>query len=168
MLPTLRAGGAPLAFSLALALAVFAGCRGEPSRWDAAQEATEGKKDSVAEEAIDGSVFNQFFPKQGEGFDIVFLQEKEGFAQASLRESGKELAVLSIFDTVSNPDAKTKFEGVAEEIGGYPAVVETKSTSALVGDRFQVQVRSIDAGFGKSDRSEWLEKFDLLGVSEIE
>jgi hypothetical protein len=152
----------------ALALLV-AGCQEQPSRWDAAQQATEGKKTSVSEQAIDGSVFNQFFPKQGEGFDIVFKQEKSGFAQASLQEGGKELAVFSIFDTVSNPDAKTKYGAATGKVAGFPVVTdEAKSLSALVGDRFQVQVRSSDPGFGESDRKAWLEKFDLTGISEIE
>lgn len=150
-----------------LVVTVTAGCREEPSRWDAAQVATEGKKTSTAASAIDGGELNQFFPKQGEGYDMVFLQEKQGMAQASLRKGGEELAVLSIFDTNSNPSARDKFEG-AQEIAGYPAVDETKSLSALVGKRFQVQIRSMATGFGKSDRQAWLEKFDLLGISEIE
>lgn len=152
----------------ALAL-LMAGCQEQPSRWGAAQEATEGQTTSVAEQAIDGSVFNQFFPRQGEGFDIVFKQEKSGFAQASLQEGGKELAVFSIFDTVSNPDAKAKYDASMERIAGFPVVTdEDKSLSALVGGRFQVQVRSSDPGFGESDREAWLQKFDLTGISEIE
>lgn len=145
------------------------GCREEPSRWDAPQKATEGRKTSVDKEAVDGSVFNRFFPKQGESFDIVFKQEKSGFAQVSLQQDGNELAVLSVFDTVSNPDARTKFESSTEQVAGYPVVTEeTKSLSALIANRFQVQVRSVDPGFGESDRIEWLEKFDLTGISEIE
>lgn len=150
-------------------LLLLPACREEESRWDAVQEATEGQTTSTVEDAIDGSVFNQFFPKQGEGFDIVFKQEKEGFAQASLQEGGKELAVFSIFDTTSNPDARTKYASSAEQVAGFPVVTEeTKSLSALVGDRYQVQVRSVDPSFGESDRLAWLEKFDLKGISEIE
>jgi len=148
---------------------LLAGCHKEPSRWDATQKATEGKRTSVAKEAVDGSVFNQFFPKQGDGFDIVFKQEKSGFAQVSLQQDGKELAVLSIFDTVSNPDARKKYDTTAELVEGYPAVTdEDKSLSALIANRYQVQVRSSDPGFGESDRIEWLKKFDLTGISEIE
>ena len=154
--------------ALALLLGLSA-CREEESRWDAAQQATQNQTTSTADAAIDGSVFNQFFPRQGEGFDIVFKQEKAGFAQASLQEGGKELALFSIFDTTSNPDARTKYATSTEKVAGFPAVTEeAKSLSALVGDRFQVQVRSVDAGFGESDRLAWLEKFDLKGISEIE
>lgn len=152
----------------ALALLV-AGCREQPSRWEAAQQATEGQSTSVAKQAIDGGVFNQFFPKQGDGYDIVFKQEKSGFAQASLQQAGKELAVFSIFDTVSNPDARSKYLASTEQVAGFPVVTEeARSLSALVGDRFQVQVRSSDPGFGESDRKAWLQKFDLTGISEIE
>jgi len=154
--------------ALGLAL-LLAGCKKEQSRWEAAQDATEGKRTSVAQQAVDGSVFNQFFPKQGEGFNIVFKQEKSGFAQASLQQDGRELAVFSIFDTVSNPEARSKYGDSSEQIAGYPVVTdETRSRSALVRNRFQAQGRSIDAGFGDSDRKEWLEKFDLTGISEIE
>jgi hypothetical protein len=77
--------------------------------------------------------------------------------------------VFSIFDTTSNPDARTKYASSAEQVAGFPVVTEeTKSLSALVGDRYQVQVRSVDPGFGESDRLAWLEKFDLKGISEIE
>src|SRR5688500_10308617 len=95
--------------SVTVLVLLAAGCQAEPDRWGAANEATKGKTDSVAGQAVDGSVFNQFFPKQGDGFDVVFKQEKSGFAQASLQQGGKELAVLSIFDTVSNPDARSKY-----------------------------------------------------------
>ena len=158
--------GALLALILILPVA---GCREEPTRWDAAQKATEGRKTSVDKEAVDGSVFNRYFPQQGDGFDIVFRQEKSGFAQVSLQQNGTELAVLSIFDTVSNPEARTKYEDSTEKIAGYPVVTdEARSLSALLADRFQVQVRSVDPGFGESDRIEWLQKFNLTGISEIE
>ena len=88
-------------FALTLLLA---GCHDE-SRWDAAQKATQGKKTSVSEDALPGKVFNKFFPKQEEGYSIVFKQEKPGFAQAALEKDGEELAMFSIFDTESNPDA---------------------------------------------------------------
>jgi hypothetical protein len=153
--------------ALALAL-LFAGCR-EESRWDAVQKETQGKKTSVSEDAIPGKVFNRFFPKQEEDYKIVFKQEKPGFAQAALEKDGDELAMFSIFDTISNPDARSKYNNATEHVEGFPVVTdETKSLSALVGGRFQVQVRSSDPGFGKSLRMEWLEKFDLKAISEIE
>ena len=49
------------------ALIVAAGCSKPASRWDAAQEATEGKKEATAATAIDGGELNQFFPPQGDG-----------------------------------------------------------------------------------------------------
>ena len=152
-----------------LALTLLAAACRQESRWDAAQKATQGKKTSVSEDAVDGKVFNRFFPKQEEGYNIVFKQEKSGFAQAALEKDGQELAVFSIFDTASNSEARSKFEGATETVAGCPIVTEeTKSLSALVADRFQVQVRSSDPTFGKAHRLEWLEKFDLKGISDIE
>jgi hypothetical protein len=150
-------------------LLLLTSCEKAPDRWATAQQQTQGKRDSVSTTAIDGSVFNQFFPKQGDGYDIVFKQEKSGFAQASLQQGGKELATLSVFDTVSSPDARTKYDSVTDKLAGFPIVTEeSKSLSALVGQRFQVQVRSDDPAFGESDRKAWLEKFDLAGIAELE
>lgn len=155
--------------SLLLAALQLAGCEKAPSRWEAAQKQTQGQQTSVAKDATSGGTFNQFFPKQGDGYDIVFKQEKSGFAQASLQQGGKELALFSIFDTNSNPEARTKYDGVTELVAGQPVVTEeAKSLSALVAKRYQVQVRSVDPGFGESDRKAWLEKFDLTGIAEIE
>jgi len=154
---------------VAAVLLIAAGCEQAPDRWAAAQKETQGKKTSVDKVALDGAVFNQFFPKQGDGYDIVFKQEKLGFAAAALQQGGKELAMFTIFDTTSNPEARQKFDGVSEQVAGHPVVTEeAKSLSALVGQRFQVQVRSLDPGFGESDRKAWLEKFDLTGISELE
>jgi len=154
---------------LAASLLLLTSCEKAPDRWAKAQQETAGKKTSVSKTAIDGGVFNQFFPKQGDGYDIVFKQEKSGFAQASLQQGGKELATFSIFDTTSNPEAAAKFDGATEKFVGFPLVTEeAKSLSALVGKRFQVQVRSDDPAFGESDRKAWLEKFDLAGIAELE
>lgn len=154
---------------LAASLLLLTGCEKAPDRWAQAQQETAGKKTSVSKTAIDGSVFNQFFPKQGDGYDIVFKQEKSGFAQASLQQGGKELATFSIFDTTSNPEAAAKFATATEKFVGFPLITEeAKSLSALVGKRFQVQVRSDDPAFGESDRKAWLEKFDLAGIAELE
>jgi hypothetical protein len=40
-------------------------------------------------------------------------------------------------------------------------------TGVLVGDRFQVQVRSKDANFGKPEREDWLNKFDLANLAKL-
>jgi hypothetical protein len=154
---------------LAASLLLLTSCEKAPDRWAKVQQETQGKKTSVDKTAIEGNVFNQFFPKQGDGYDIVFKQEKSGFAQASLQQGGKELATFSIFDTVSNPEAAKKFDTATEKFVGFPLVTEeAKSLSALVGKRFQVQVRSDDPAFGESDRKAWLEKFDLAGIAELE
>jgi len=145
------------------------GCRKETSRWEAADQATRGATDAVSERAVDGSVFNRFFPKEEGDYDLVFKQEKQGFAQASLQQDGKELAVLSVMDTRSNPAARDKFANAADNVAGYPVVEAGERTHALlVANRFQVQIQSVDPAFGKSARLEWLGKFDLAGIAEIE
>ncbi len=145
------------------------GCRQETSRWEAADKATRGAQDAVSEQAVAGSVFNQFFPKQEGEYDLVFKQEKQGFAQASLQQDSKELAVLSVMDTRSNPAARDKYSNAAESIAGYPLVEAGERTHALlVADRFQVQIQSVDPAFGASSRRDWLVKFNLAGIAEIE
>jgi hypothetical protein len=146
-----------------------AGCRRqEPTRWDEAQRATRGER-AVSRDAVSGGSLNRFFPK-GEGeWDIVFKQEKTGFAQASLQRGGKEAATLSISDTRNNPSAADKYRGSGRTIGGFPAAaVGSQGTGALVADRYQVQVRSTAPAFSQADREQWLQRFDLQGLSRLQ
>lgn len=113
-------------------------------------------------EATAGSAFNKAFPKDGGGYDVVFTQEKDGFAQADLTKGGKRVATLSISDTAANPAARDKFKSTERKIGGFPAAtVGSLGTAVLVRDRYQVQVRSLQPSFTAHDRETWLGKFDL-------
>ena len=144
------------------------GCKKEPSRWDQAQEATRGQKATVTESQAGGE-FNKFFPKAEDPFDLIYKQEKTGFAEASLKYDGREVALLSISDTVNNPDAKTKYAESAEKLGEYPlAAIGDQGTGVLVADRYQVQVRSMDPEFIEVNRHEWLQQFDLAGLSQLQ
>ncbi len=113
-----------------------------------------------------GGIFNKFFPKKTGDADIVFIQEKSGFAEAKLKKSGKEVATLSIADIVGRSGAADKFNSMT--IAGYPAAQSgSQGTALLVKNRFQVQVRSKDDGFTADDRRQWLEKFDLRGLENL-
>jgi len=140
----------------------------KPSRWEAAQEKTTGQK-AVVKQAIAGGEFNKFFPQSGNGFTIIYMQEKQGFAEAKLQDtSGKELATFSIFDTVSNPEAAAKYQQATDKLQAYPMVaVGENGTAILIANRLQVQVRSKDAAFDANARQEWLQKFDLKGLSGV-
>lgn len=140
-----------------------------PSDFDAAQSAsTEKGATAVVEDAIAGSQFNAFFPAAESDYDVVYTQEKTGFAQAKLKQSGTDLAVLSIADIASNPSAADKYASSTAQIGGYPTVEQGKNgTGALVGDRFQVKVQSRSEDFTPSDRQAWLAKFDLDGLAAL-
>ncbi|QDU75938.1 hypothetical protein Pan97_29820 [Bremerella volcania] len=144
---------------------VLFGCRESESRWDAAQQATQDGSTAVSEAALDGAVFNKFFPAQTDGIDIVYKQEKAGFSQASLYRDGKLLAMLSISDTRNNPAARDKYQGSTVSVQGYPVVHRDDTTSMLVADRFQVQIQSEGDALTKEDRMKWLEKFDLGGLA---
>lgn len=150
---------------LCLLLVFHVGCRQQESRWDAAQQTTVNNSDSTSDAALPGSAFNKFFPEQGDGYDIVFKQEKDGFAQASLVRENTAIAMLSISDTRNNPTARDKYADVADKAAGYPVVVRENTTSILVADRFQVQVQSTDGTVTAEDRIAWLGKFDLGGLS---
>jgi hypothetical protein len=152
---------------LLLALA-GAGCRQqEPTRWDEAQQESRGQP-AVAREAEKGSSFNRFFPRGGGEYNVVYKQEKTGFAQASLKRGGKEVATLSVSDTTSNPEAAAKYRSSSEMLQSYPIVaIGSQGTGVLVADRFQVQVRSVDPSFSPADRKEWLGKFDLPGLAQL-
>ncbi len=126
------------------------------------------KVPAVAKQAVDGSKFNRFFPSAGDGYKTIPAQEKKGFAEYKLNKGTKTVAMFSISDTVSVPDAAAKFKGSTKKIGGYPAVETGKTaTSVLVADRFQAKVLSRDASFTKSDREAWLKKFNLSGLANV-
>lgn len=144
------------------------GCtKPEPSRWEQAQQSTVGEA-AVSSESVEGAAFNRFFPQVERPWDIVFKQEKTGFAQASLQKEGREMAVLSVSDTANNPEAAEKYAASEAMLDSYPrADIGTESTAILVGDRFQVQVRSMDPEFGPAEREEWLRKFNLEAIGRI-
>lgn len=153
---------------LVVAASALAGCYQEPSRWDQAQKPMRRNAPATSREALAGGEFNKFFPRPGEGYDVIYTQEKTGQAIAMLKKGGAEVATLSIFDTVSNPESADKFKDAGASLEGYPVVAVGESgTALLVGDRFQVQVRSKDANFGRADREQWLRRFDLANLDQL-
>jgi hypothetical protein len=154
----------------ALVLAAL-GCPPVNTKYQAAATRTDPV---VAAAAVEGKEFNKFFPKGDaiKGHDFTFTQEKTGLALGKLSKEGKDLATLSITDTLSEPDAKEKFQDSTEKIEGFPVGAESKlETCLLVDDRFQVKVRSAgtaaDQVMPEADRKEWLKKFDLTGLSKL-
>lgn len=140
-----------------------------PSRYDQVQkETTQKGSQSVSQEAVNGSRFNRYFPKSGNGFSVVPAQEKRGFAEHKLNQGGKTVAMLSINDTISNPAAAQKFQQSSTRIAGFPSVEQGQTgTAVLVGDRFQVKALSRDPAFTKQNRAQWIQKFDLNGLSTL-
>lgn len=143
----------------------------EPSRFAQTQKETSGRNApaAVAKQAEAGGEFNKFFPKGEAGYKRVFSQEKKGFAEAKLNKDGKNVAVMSISDTISLPAAAKKYEKSTTTIKTYPLLEETplKSTGVLVNNRYQVKVASRDASFTADDRRAWLQKFNLDGLSKL-
>lgn len=159
---------APLLLVLFL---IVGGCAAtQTSRFDQAQqESTQSKATpAVSKEATDGSKFNKFFPSSGNGFTRVYTQEKDGFANAKLEKDGKTLALMSINDTISNSAATVKFQQSTKNIGGYPAVNQgNTATAVLVANRYQAKITSRDPNFTVADRETWLGKFDLAGLARV-
>ena len=121
-----------------------------------------------AEEAVSGGNLNRFFPKSDAGYERVFVQEKAGFSQAKLKQNGEELGLLSINDLSKNPKALGKFEKSDQALNGYPLVaVGSTQTAILVGDRYQVKVKSSGESLTPEDRKIWLIKFNLAGLSQL-
>ncbi len=159
----------PIVLSVAL---LFSACSSkEPSKYATTQKETTGRNApaAVAKNAEAGGDFNKFFPQGDAGFARVFSQEKKGFAEAKLNKGGKNVAVMSISDTISNPVAAKKYEKSTSKIGSYPLIEEAplKSTGVLVNNRYQVKVASRDPSFSGVDRQAWLKKFNLDGLSKL-
>ena len=160
---------APVFLSVLL-LVSACGSGAPPSPYDQVQQETSGSQaPAVSGEAVQGSNFNALFPDAADGFDVVPSQEKKGFSEYKLKKDGALMAMLSINDTISNPDAAAKFANSDRSVAGYPAVdIGSKQTAILVADRFQVKVQSRDDAFAKSDREDWLSKFNLRGLASLQ
>lgn len=161
-----------LAALLLSTLLLVTACQAQaPSRFDQVQQESSQQKSgqAVAKEATKGSSFNRFFPASGGGFERVYTQEKKGFAEAKLKRDGKDVAMLSISDTRSVPNAATKFQNSTKTIAGYPALeIGNTQTAILVGDRYQVKVLSRDPSFTQSEREAWIKKFNLSSIAQIQ
>jgi hypothetical protein len=121
-----------------------------------------------APEPVDGGSFNKYFPKTEGDFEVVFTQEKDGFAQAKLKKGGSEVATLTVSDVVKNADAVTDYAASSKKVANFPAVAKgSLGTAVLVENRFQVQVRSKDKSFSEADRETWLQKFDLASIAKL-
>jgi len=154
--------------SLILLLSVSACGPKTPSRFEEAQKESTGKnaKPAVVKESTEGSSFNKYFPKAESGYSVTFAQEKKGFAEAKLKKGGKDVATLSINDTVNDADAAKKYAKSSSQISGYPAVdIGKNGTGILVKKHYQVKVTS--KSFSKTDRENWLGKFDLKGLESL-
>lgn len=160
---------APIALSLLLLISACS-TPSAPSRFEQTQQETTQRNapPAVADEAQQGGSFNQFFPRSVEGFEIVPAQEKQGFAEYKVNQDGTNVAMLAISDTTGTA-AADKFQDSTEMIAGYPAVQQGQTaTAVLVADRYQVKVLSRNPSFTPADRAEWLEKFDLDGLSNLQ
>lgn len=118
---------------------------------------------------VGGGKFNKLFPSDEAGYNVVYTQEKPGFAQAFLNKNGKKVAVLSVSDIAANPEAINKYASATKKIAGYSAVgVGNNGTAVLVGNRFQVQVRTEPgAAFTPQDRETWISKFKLAELAKM-
>ena len=65
-------------------------------------------------QVVNGSDFNRLFPAPEAGQQIVFTQEKRGFAEARLKQGDELLGLLAISDTTTAPAARSKFSVSAE------------------------------------------------------
>ncbi|MEM9136611.1 MAG: hypothetical protein AAGB01_04600 [Cyanobacteria bacterium P01_F01_bin.42] len=161
-----------LLLSLVLCLTfIISGCQSEPPSpyADVQAETTQrGAPKAVARDATQGSEFNQFFPDAADGFERVFTQEKKGFAEAKLKKDGQNMAMLSISDTSSLPNAASKYDQATESIAGYPAVeIGNTQTAILVAERYQVKVLSRDQSFDQENRQDWIQRFNLSELAEL-
>ncbi len=162
---------ASICLSVMLLLSACSSVSAPPSYYDQVQEETTGSgaTQAVVKDAIQGSQFNRLFPEASDGFQVVPAQEKQGFAEYKLNQGGSTVAMLSINDTVSNPEAAAKYATSSRQVAGYPAVdVGNSQTAVLVAGRFQVKVQSRSESFTQGDRDAWLEKFDLAGLAQLQ
>ena len=157
-------------------LLVVTACAQAPNKqavntYEQIQQETTGRNTpaAVAKEAEKGSAFNQFFPTSNGDYEVVPAQEKKGFAEYKLKRNGETVAMLAINDTLSVPTAAAKYQNASEAIAGHPTVDQgITATGLLVNGRYQVKVLSRSPDFSRDDRVDWLQKFDLIGLAQLE
>jgi hypothetical protein len=141
-----------------------------PSRFEEAQQQSQGQS-AVVSESIPGGEFNKFFPTPPDGFQRVFTQEKDGFAEAKLKQNNQDVALMSVSDILNNTRAINKFRESQETLPGYPTIKLAKQgtggTTILVGDRLQVKVLSLDSNFTEENRTVLLTNFDINGLTSL-
>jgi hypothetical protein len=119
-------------------------------------------------EVVNGTAFNRLFPKPQPGETIVFTQEKRGFSEARLKSGQETRALLAISDTVTAPEARSKFVRATEQLQGWPLVEQGPQASALlVAQRFQVKVIGQGAGLDPEKRHDLLGAFNLSGLAAL-
>jgi hypothetical protein len=158
-----------LAAPLAVLLALAAGCG--PTYDTRFEGGLTHKGPAVSKEAVPGDKLNKHFPKAQGEWDVVYTQEKPGMSQAELKKGGKALAQLAIFDTVTDSSVADEYKDAKDKLDDkYPMIAKGKlGTAVLVGNRFQVQVRTLPGSdFEEAERKEWLKKFDLAGLATLQ
>ena len=124
--------------------------------------------DVATSEVVNGSAFNRLFPAPEPGEQLVFTQEKRGFSEARLKQGDAIKALLAISDTTTAPAARSKFEGSAQQLKGWPLVEQGEQASALlVAQRFQVKVIGQGDGLDPTQRQELIAAFDLDGLAAL-
>ncbi|MBW4476292.1 MAG: serine/threonine protein kinase [Tolypothrix brevis GSE-NOS-MK-07-07A] len=109
--------------------------------------------------------FSKFFPLSDSEFQIVSSEQTAYHLKFFMKKDVKIVAALSISDIEDKNPYPANFANITKKIAGYPAIVDINNTIILVGE-FEVRVRSIDSSFTASDRIEWIQKFDLSGLSK--
>lgn len=160
---------AALLISLLLLTTTTACATKAPGRFDQVQQESTRQRSgqAVANDATQGSEFNKFFPSPTDEYQRVYTQEKKGFAQAKLKKDGKDVALLSISDTSSIPGSAAKYSNSDQKIAGYPALITGNTQTSVLVDKYQVKVISRDPSFTATDRQDWIEKFNLRGLAQI-
>ena len=145
-----------------------AACKREPDRWEAAKEQAKvvqaAKGDAPPVIVTEVNALNKAFPTDASsGAKRVFRTDKPGFADAVYNSAeGKELCVLTISDTNSDPSVKAKFAAATDKVGAFPIKALGNSTAMLVRDRFQVKVSSTT--LTPAERQSWLSKVDTSAI----
>ncbi|MDA0811889.1 MAG: hypothetical protein O3C21_05815 [Verrucomicrobia bacterium] len=150
-----------VSFSALVACALVSCDRGPDQRTTSAPTAP------AAVTKVEGGEFNKFFPKAEGDYDVIFISEKVGFAQAKLEKDGDELGTLAVSDQAGNAEELANYDAATTKIGGFPSIPSGSKGTAVLAGRFQVKVRSTADSFSASDREAWLEKFDLAGLAGL-
>ncbi|MEH0155314.1 hypothetical protein V6R21_14305 [Limibacter armeniacum] len=132
------------------------------------QKDTEIKRGSPEEALHKGKEFAPCFPEFLGVYEMAFTEKKMGVAEAILTKDSVEMAKFMVLDIANDPDMIADFQHAKKTINECPVLdTDDERTVMLVGNRFMIEVQSLNKEFDLNHRNEWLRRFKSNRLAKL-